>query len=648
MRKISVEFGNRVQNAIDLGFAGEHVATQIALDCNSIIQDWADATVSMVVWRPDDQAYVANPPKAIGVDGYVLFDVTNLETAVAGNGKIEFRAVRKGGADEGVIKTYAIRYLVRESIFPMEEEPIAPRPTWVDELIDSAQGLREATQEAMDTALLALETAQNHSHVDYEERLDLIEQKMDQITSKPKAYGVYFDGIHSKGTRLGDAVQMRFTPSVGNRSGIDDWAKVKPFAVREVNIDTEKDEIVAIRGIDEEFTRDGSNGDVFVEFPIGYFKRTQNEDGSYEIWISESPLEGYSPSPAHMRGGNMTEHTYAAKYKAYWDGERMRSISGVYPTGFMTRAIARQRCSSLGNGNKNYLQYDAAFHSWLQMLMAVKYGDMNVQNVIGHGLYGLIYDDSIKTTMETVSGNRFVIAKTHASRFAVGLMVQAGTKRGDHTYTQTPRCIMAINPIGEGNKSEILVDGNPFSADIGAVLWCCGQLTGETDNIEGTCGRADYLLGLNSQISTFGLESTYAERHTWEDGHNVHNNQTFVSTNPEEYADNIFAGSYVKLSYVNASTIGYIKSFGFDIQCPWMCVCTEVGGEAENPVGDYYVPYTGMRVARVGGYLNGALASGSHNRMLDASIATAQWDTVARVMKIGNNINPTIESEEQR
>ena len=48
------------------------------------------------------------------------------------------------------------------------------------------------------------------------------------------------------------------------------------------------------------YTTDGSNGEVWVETPLFYYRHTYGDDGSEEIVITSQPLSGFEPSPIHI------------------------------------------------------------------------------------------------------------------------------------------------------------------------------------------------------------------------------------------------------------------------------------------------------------------------------------------------------------
>ncbi len=445
-------------------------------------------------------------------------------------------------------------------------------------------------------------------------------------------WGAHFDGVNNEGTPLGDAKGMTFTPSVGTTAGTDDWTEIPIWAAQEVNMVASTGVINTVKGYPD-FTYDGSNGEVMVRFPKGYYSLVKNADKSFDIWISDTKCEGFLNSPAHSRTGVIKDDIYIAKYKAFWDGTKLNSKSGVYPTSGMTRGTMRTRAAALGTG---FCQYDIATHSWLEMLAHVKYKNLNVQRAVGDGLYSLPYAATDVVSVATTSANTIVVANAIASRFAVGLGVGLGTAQGN-TSVFAMRKIESIETYDDNNKV-ITVDGTAFTTTVGNVLWCCGNYTGDCNNVPGTCGRAEYLIGTNSQVKMFNLESPWAERWTWEDGINTmfenETNQSYICINPANFADNT-TGNYIKLGYTNSLTNGYIKEWGYDESAPWCRVCSVIDGDSVKPVGDYYYRSADTnRVSAVGGALNYGASCGLSLRDLYYSSGGANWRIVGRFQKV--------------
>lgn len=106
-----------------------------------------------------------------------------------------------------------------------------------------------------------------------------------------------------------------------------------------------------------------------------------------------------------------------------------------------------------------------------------------------------------------------------------------------------------------------------------------------------------------------GIENPWGSVFQFVDGLNINDHQAWVAKNAEDYASNVFAHPYEKVSYVNASASGYVTEMGIDFSMPWAELPVGVGGTESTYYSDDYYQGTGQRIARVGGawtYAGGA------------------------------------------
>ena len=109
-----------------------------------------------------------------------------------------------------------------------------------------------------------------------------------------------------------------------------------------------------------------------------------------------------------------------------------------------------------------------------------------------------------------------------------------------------------------------------------------------------------------------GIENPFGSVWQFVDGVNITDNQAWVAKNPSDYASNVFASPYEKLSYVNLNTNGYGPvSMGYDANLPFAEFATSVtGGSTSKHYCDYYYQASGNRIARFGGYWGYGLDAG--------------------------------------
>ncbi len=204
-------------------------------------------------------------------------------------------------------------------------------------------------------------------------------------------YGVrhYVNESSPQLERLEDAVGFQFTPETENVLGESDFDDKPIFdAIRTCDVDlvNGKITVTAYEG-ESGFTRTPATGDVCVEIPLFYYKR----DGSHladatpyeDLYISNAPIEGFAPSPAHMDRGDgegIRSKIYVGVYETDPD---FRSISGVSPK-IMTQASAF-RAGYQARGSQ-YWPEDILTRSTLEILYKTMVANLNSQTAVGEGI----------------------------------------------------------------------------------------------------------------------------------------------------------------------------------------------------------------------------------------------------------------------
>ena len=142
---------------IDLGRQGENLARTVEIDVSALLSRWPEAVISLLVKRKQDaEPYIAD---AHVVDGVLYWPITAADTASAGDGKVELRAV----CGEVLAKSAAGSTRVTASLTGNETEPPEAAQGWVDKVIaagSDAQTSAEAAQEAAAEAKASAENAE--------------------------------------------------------------------------------------------------------------------------------------------------------------------------------------------------------------------------------------------------------------------------------------------------------------------------------------------------------------------------------------------------------------------------------------------------------------------------------------------------------
>ena len=155
----------------------------------------------------------------------------------------------------------------------------------------------------------------------------------------------------------------------------------------------------------------GADGQVMVEIPKFYTRRETN--GTLTTWlISDLPVQGFSVHPAFIKDGVEVDYRYYGAYDAcVYDvggatylsglnydnnsgangvqvdvtastGDKLASVSGIYPMAGLTRAEFRTLAANRGTF---WRQLDFALWSAVQMLYLVEYQSFYSQAILGAG-----------------------------------------------------------------------------------------------------------------------------------------------------------------------------------------------------------------------------------------------------------------------
>lgn len=143
---------------IDLGRQGENLARTVEIDVSSMLSQWPNATISMLVKRKhDNDPYLAN----ITIKSGVLFwPITAADTAAAGDGKIEIRATYGEVLAKSAIGTTR----VTASLTGNESEVPEAMQEWVDTVLDAASEAQTSADAASASAQEAKTAAESVLH----------------------------------------------------------------------------------------------------------------------------------------------------------------------------------------------------------------------------------------------------------------------------------------------------------------------------------------------------------------------------------------------------------------------------------------------------------------------------------------------------
>lgn len=200
----------------------------------------------------------------------------------------------------------------------------------------------------------------------------------ESIGADSPMYGVKFDGTNSAGIRTYDAATLNWTPSTASVAGVDDFANLAPFNVKECitqyNSSTGEREVLAYKGDSNwDSLVAAKTGDRMIEFPVFYYRRPSK----YEFIVSPTYKDGFQPSPWHYRKGELKEVRRISKYNI--------DTNYASQTGTTHRVNTNMNTFRTNLRAKGWymMDYDAWYS--LSILMLVKYANMNLQSTVGLG-----------------------------------------------------------------------------------------------------------------------------------------------------------------------------------------------------------------------------------------------------------------------
>ena len=150
---------------------------------------------------------------------------------------------------------------------------------------------------------------------------------------------------------------------------------------------------------------DGTEGDVMVDFPEFYYKWEQVDSNRFRYRFAEYNVDGtFKHVPRSLVGA----------YKAYQTGNKLYSRSGVTPT---TNVSSGQFDTYVSARGKGYQRIDFQQHCVIAFMLYAKYGNRNLQAVLGAG--GATYSPATTTGSSNATGN--ADTKNESSKYVCGL-----------------------------------------------------------------------------------------------------------------------------------------------------------------------------------------------------------------------------------
>ena len=334
---------------------------------------------------------------------------------------------------------------------------------------------------------------------------------------------------------------------------------------------------------DDNYTEDGSNGQVMVYQPkfyylvcpveydpidtgIGYHLRKAN------YYVCEKPRAGFRLHPAfYDASGKEIDYYLTAAYEgSLYDTsaaayllqdeqvmssaeDKFSSIAGARPASGSSQNLTRTEIEKMAQNRGTNWHGDLIKPvSAEQLLMIIELGIMNTQTGIGQGVIGLPYTIGDDTT------------SSYAAATGSTAPLGNGTGRAEKTTT-----------CEGGSAKEYTVDGKT------SICW-----RGK-ENFWGNIWKFVYGISI------------------WGNG-KMNGGQPYICSD-FNFAENKNSGNYEPAGFTVAPKEGYISAIGYSTKFDWLFIASETLGNSSLPVGDYtYLTQNlnGYRITQLGGGWN--------------------------------------------
>lgn len=482
-----------------------------------------------------------------------------------------------------------------------------------DTAAESATAAKEATEEAISNAETAT-TAANTAATNANTAAANAQNALTELEGASVArYGVKFGGSANSGAtvqRLYNAFGLTANVGTDTETATNDFDNIYPWSGRKRCCgywDENGSFVVNAYEGEPGYTTDGSNGEIWVETPLFYYKHTYGDDGSEEIVITSHPIGGFEPSPIHINAdGSLSQKAYTAAYPMAVVDNKPTSRSGVY-TPIMSLNSGMTNARLMG---EKYTTTTTAEQYVKCLLMWVEFATRDIQTKM-KGCSYLSYSKDHTATVAEEAANRIIISKNYASSYVVGQGIAIGTALGS-TNVANNRTVTAIADYDDTNTA-ISFDGDPVNIAVGNIVFAIAWKTGSCDNVLTSSGSpvsntsGKYTCIYRGEETPFGnafewISDVLFKREGSGTTEDPYSYDIYFLKDPTQYSNGTITNNYTKLNFKLPTADGYVKKLGFDSRFPWLRIPCEAGASSSTYYADYYYrPAYAVTAAIVGG-----------------------------------------------
>ena len=570
--------------------------------------------------KPDGKTVLNNA--TINTDGTVTADLTEQMLAAVGNCRCE---VTLYGSDNSSLTT--VPFIVK-----VTPASVSPDITSSDEFKALTEALSEVNN-VSETATAALTAATAAFNKMDEVEADIDEHTaaattaaqnanaaataaqavVDQASKLVTRYGVKFAGSANTGatvSRLYNAVGLVAGVGTDTQTATNDFDNIYPWNARRRccgTFDANGNFIVNAYKGEPGYTEDGSNGEVWVEHSLFFYKHTYGEDGAEEIVISATQLAGYLPAPIFISAdGTLKQKAYTAAYPMALVDGKPTSRAGVFTNIYsLNSAMTDAR-----KAGANYTVTTTAEWYTDCLYMWVEFATRHLQSIM-QGATNLPYTASDTATVAESAVNRIIVSNAVAAKYVVGQTILIGTSLGSSNVANN-RIVTEIAEYDADNKA-ISFDGEAVNIAVGNILCTSAYKNGTCNSVLSSSGSPVSNTSGKYNCVYRGKETPYGNAFEWISDilferagagtdespytYNIH-----FLPDATKYAAGAVTNDYVKLNFTLPTVDGYVKKLGFDSRFPFLRIPSEVGAGSNTYYSDYcYYPRYALCAARVGG-----------------------------------------------
>lgn len=588
------------------------------------------ATAVLRAKKPDGTYILNNGTIEEGGTVKVMF--TEQMTAAVGNCRCELTLY---GANGGTITT--VKFILKVS--PASLDPEIESTDEFQALEKELAEVRKSSsvaQAALETATEALEKA-DETEAEIASSITAAEQataaantaaeQAEEIVKTAEGiitrYGVRFGGAANTGetvSRLYNAVGLVAGVGTDTEAPQNDFDNIFPWNARRRCCgywDTDGNFVVNAYKGEPGYAEDGTNGEVWIEHSLFYFKHDYGETDETVV-ISATKLAGFEPAPIFQKNGNKD----APYQKAYTPAFPMATVDNK-PTSragvFSDLYSLNSAMTDARKAGANYTTTTAAEQYTECLYMWVEFATRNLQSVMV-GATNMPYTASDTATVAETGANRIVVSNAVAAKYVVGQTIGIGASLGS-TAIANNRIVTAIETYDDANKA-ISFDGAAVNIVVGNIIFALAWKNGSCASVIASSGSP--VSNTNGKYNCVyrGKETPYGNSFEWisdillkrEGAGTEESPYTYTPQylpDATKYANGTITEDYVPMNFKLPTADGYVKRLGIDSRFPWARLPCETGAGSTTYYSDYYYPpHYATCAARVGGYWNSGSYAG--------------------------------------